>query len=122
MEVNLKKMGDILSIELKGRMDTSIPEEFETQLLNLINNGETHLVFDFSQVEYITTNGLRVLMNIYKAVSKVNGKMIFHTLNERVKRIFEIAGLTTVFQIFESREESFASFETRSDVSDHSKH
>jgi anti-anti-sigma factor len=108
MQVNWKKKDTVLLIELKGRMDTTMPKEFETQLLDLIENGETHLVFDFSQVDYVTTNGLRLLLRAFKEVTYVNGRMVFHSLNERVRRIFELAGLTMIFQIYETREEAFA--------------
>jgi anti-anti-sigma factor len=108
MQVNWKKKGTVLLIELKGRMDTTMPREFETRLLDLIKNGEIHLVFDFSQVEYITTNGLRLLLRAFKEVTSVNGRMVFHSLNGRVRRVFEIAGLTMIFRIYETREEAFA--------------
>jgi anti-anti-sigma factor len=106
MQVNWKENGAVLLVELKGRMDFSTPREFEVQLLNRIANGQTHLVFDFSQVEHITTQGLRMLLRAFKEVTSVNGRMVFHSLNERVKRIFKIAGLTMVFSIYETREEA----------------
>lgn len=108
MKANWKKKGTVLLIELEGRMDTSMPAEFETQLLQQIQNGETHVVFDFSQVAYVTTHGLRILLRAFKEVTSVNGRMAFHSMNERVKRIFDIAGLTMVFRIYETREEAFS--------------
>lgn len=108
MKVNWKKKGTVLLIELVGRVDTTTAREFETQLFKTIANGETHLVFDFSQVEYITTNGLRLLLCAFKEVTAVNGRMVFHSLNDRVRRIFEIGGLTMVFRIYETREDAVA--------------
>ena len=104
MKVNWKEKGTVLLIELTGRIDTSTPSEFEVQLLNRISNGQTHLVFDFSHVEHINTQGLRLLLRVFKEVTSVNGRMVFHSLNERVRRIFKIAGLTMVFSIYETRE------------------
>lgn len=95
-------------IELIGRVDTATAREFEAQLFQTIADGETHLVFDFSQVEYVTTNGLRLLLHAFREVTAVNGRMVFHSLNERVKRVFEIGGLTMVFSIYETREDAVA--------------
>jgi anti-anti-sigma factor len=106
MKVNWQEKGTVLLIELTGRIDTSTPTEFEGQLLNRIANGQTHLVFDFSQVEHITTQGLRLLLRAFKEVTSVNGRMVFHSLNERVRRIFKIAGLMMVFNIYDSRDEA----------------
>ena len=108
MQVTLNKKGMILLIDLKGRLDTSTPKVFEAQLLKLIESGETHLVFDLSRVEQVSASGLRVLIRAFKQVTYVNGRMVFHSLNERVKRLFEIAGLTMVFRIYETREEAVA--------------
>jgi anti-sigma B factor antagonist len=108
MKVTLNKKGTILLVELQGRLDTSTPKEFEARLLELIESGETHLVFDLSRVEQVSASGLRVLMRAFKQVTYANGRMVFHSLNERVKRLFEIAGLTMVFRIYETREEAVA--------------
>ena len=106
MKVNCKENGTVLLIELVGRMDTSISREFEVQLLDRIANGQTHLVFDFSRVEHVTTHGVRLLLRAFREVTTVNGRMVFHSLNERVRRVFKIAGLTMVFSIYETREEA----------------
>jgi anti-anti-sigma factor len=108
MQVTLNKKGAILLIELKGRLDTSTPREFETQLLELIERGETHLVFDLSQVEAVSANGLRVLLRAFKLVTYANGRMVFHSPNDRVRRFFEVGGLTMLFRIYATREEAVA--------------
>lgn len=108
MQVNLKKKGMVLLIELKGRLDTSTPKDFEAQLLELVESGEKHLVFDFSQVEHVSSNGLRTLLHAFKQLTYSNGRMAFHSLNERVKRIFDIGGFLMIFRVYETREEAVA--------------
>jgi anti-anti-sigma factor len=109
MQVTVSKKGVILFLALAGRLDASTPGAFETQLLSLIANGETHLVFDLAQVEYISSGALRVLLRAFKQVMYVNGRMAFHSVNARVKHSFEVAGLTMVFRLYDSREEAVAS-------------
>ena len=106
MQITLSRKGALLLIALQGRLDTSTPREFETKLLELIGDGETHLVFDFSEVEQVSANGLRTLLRAFKQVTYANGRMVFHSLNERVRRFFEIGGLTMVFRVYETREEA----------------
>lgn len=108
MEMKMRKKGSVLLLELQGRLDTSTPREFEAQLLNLIERGERHLVFDLEQVEHVSSNGLRVLLRAFKQVTAVNGRMVFHSLNERVRRIFEIGGFTMIFRVYHTREEAVA--------------
>ena len=106
MQVTVNKIGAVLCLELQGRLDISIPKGFEGALLRLIEQGETHLVFDFAQVEHVSSSGLRVLLRAFKKVTYANGRMAFHSLSERVRRVFDVAGLTLVFRIYETREEA----------------
>jgi anti-sigma B factor antagonist len=108
MQVSLNKIGVVLCLQLQGRLDMSIPRGFEGGLLRLIEQGETHLVFDFAEVEYVSSSGLRVLLRAFKQVTYANGRMAFHSLNERVRRVFDVAGLTMVFRIYETREEALS--------------
>lgn len=108
MQITISKKGALLLIALQGRLDTSTPREFETKLLELIGDGETHLIFDLSEVEQVSANGLRMLLRAFKQVTYANGRMVFHSLNARVRRSFEIGGLTMVFRIYDTREEAVA--------------
>ncbi|MBI1760003.1 MAG: STAS domain-containing protein [Acidobacteria bacterium] len=108
MQITSGKLGTILCLQLQGRLDTSMPKNFEAELLRLIAQGETHLVFDCTQVEHISTSGLRVLLRAFKQITYANGRMAFHSLNERVQRIFDLAGLTLVFRIYATREEALS--------------
>lgn len=83
MQVTVSKKGVILFLALAGRLDASTPDEFETHLLSLIANGETHLVFDLAQVEYISSGALRVLLRAFKQVMYANGRMAFHLRGQR---------------------------------------
>jgi len=109
MQINLKKKGMILLIELNGRLDTSTPKDFERRLIDIIESGERHLVFDLSQVEHVSSNGLRTLLQAFKRLTYSNGRMAFHSLNERVRRVFEIGGFLMIFRVYESREEAVSS-------------
>ena len=108
MEIKMRKKGAVILIELEGRLDTSTPKEFQTQLLDLIERGERHLVFDFSRVEHVISNGLRVLLRAFKRITHADGRMVFHSLNERVRRLFEIGGFTMIFRVYATREEAVA--------------
>ena len=108
MQVTLMKSGPILCLQIQGRLDTGIPQGFERALLRLIEKGETHLVFDFAQVEHVSSNGLRILLRAFKQITYANGRMVFHSLSERVRRSFEVAGLTMLFGIYDTREEALS--------------
>ncbi len=102
MTYSYQQRGALREVVLQGQLDTSVPRSFETELLGFIENGERQLVFDFAQVEYLTSSGIRILLHVFKTMTAVNGRVVFHSLNPRVKHVFEIAGLTQIFRIYDT--------------------
>ena len=57
------------------------------------------IVFDFSELEYISSAGLRVLMTAQKAMMSCAGKMSVKNPNDTVKGVFDITGMSSIFTI-----------------------
>ena len=95
---------DILTII--GRLDTNTSTQLEGDLIQLLENDRVRIVLDFSQLEFISSSGLRVLLMIAKRLKGVNGKMLLCAMQEHVKEVFDIAGFTMLFSIYESLEDA----------------
>lgn len=102
MNYSYQHRGTLREVVLQGQLDTGVPRSFESELLSFIASGERQLVFDFAQVDYLTSAGIRILLHVFKTMTAVNGRIVFHSLNPRVKHVFEIAGLTQVFRIYDT--------------------
>ncbi len=110
MQITSEKIGDALVIALTGRLDANTSTEFQEQILTKIDAGDNILAVDFSQVDYISSAGLRVLLMAVKKIKTSAGKMALFALKASIKEVFEIAGFTAIFQIFQSQDEALASF------------
>ena len=86
----------IASIE--GRIDTLTAPELETKILPLITEQNATLEFDCTKVDYISSSGLRVFLLADKAAQKNGGIIILSNLNDYLKEIFDISGLTDLFE------------------------
>lgn len=71
-----------------------IKTAIEEKLMNI-----KELVFDFSEVSYISSAGLRMLHSIYKTLSDQNGSLYIKNPNTEVKNVFEISGFQTFLNI-----------------------
>lgn len=105
MEIKEEKRGKVKIVGLRGRLDASSSPGVEKQLQALIQ-GEDRLVLDFSELTYISSLGLRVLIVVAKNVQKVNGKLALAGLNDHIYEIFRIAHFTSIFSIYPSCEEA----------------
>ena len=93
------------------RFDASIAKEIEAQLINLIDSGCLKLLCDFSETEYISSAGLRVLLVAAKKIQQNNGRVALCSLGTYVYEVFETSGFTKLFEIFGSEQEAVSALQ-----------
>ena len=98
MQIDKTLENGILTLKVVGRLDTNTSADLEAAL---VLDGVSGVVFDFSDLEYISSAGLRVLMAAQKSMMASGGKMSVANPNEMVKGIFDITGMSGVFNIVE---------------------
>lgn len=89
--------GTALTVAVSGRLDTVTAPELETSLRDSLN-GITDLTFDFTDLEYISSAGLRVLLSTQKIMNNQGSMKITHA-NEAIKDIFEVTGFVDIMTI-----------------------
>jgi len=102
MEINTRKKDNVLVISLKGRLDAVTAPDFDKKLESLLSEGENALIINFSELEYISSAGLRSILASAKQLKANDGRMLLAELRGPVKEVFEISGFYSIFQIFES--------------------
>ena len=103
-----KKLNDIVVVTIMERFDSATAPEAEKLFLKFLESGEKKFICDFSGTVYVASAGMRVLLMAAKTVSRSGGKIAFCSLPSGVKKVFEIAGFTQIFPIFNSCDEAFA--------------
>ena len=86
-----------LTVALGGRLDTITSPELESALKDSLDGIET-LVFDFQELDYISSAGLRVLLSAQKIMNK-QGEMIVKNVNDTIMEIFEVTGFSDILTI-----------------------
>ncbi|MED9970286.1 MAG: STAS domain-containing protein [Ruminococcus sp.] len=94
MDIKQKKDGKKLTVIVSGRIDTSTAPDFEAYVKQ--NLGDcTSLEFDFKEVNYVSSAGLRVLLSMQKKMSKI-GDMKLTNVSESVADVFEVTGFDEI--------------------------
>lgn len=106
MEVTETRQHGILVLGLKGRLDSTTSEGFEKTLLGSVRQGETRLVLDFEELEYISSAGLRVLLKAAKEVKSSEGKIALCAVRDYIKEVFEMSGFVSFLPIHSTIEDS----------------
>ncbi len=110
MELNISKIGDVISIILKGRIDASVAPDIEQKLLSLISEGSHKLVTDLSDVWFISSAGLRALLAALKEAKRERGDLRLTVIQGQVQEVLDLTGLSTIFKIYTSVEDAAQSF------------
>lgn len=110
MEIITNRDGEILTLKLKGRLDTNASMEFEQQVEESINQNTKNMIIDFSDLEYICSSGLRVIIQAAKKLKSFQGELVLCSMEEYIREVFEISGFDTFLKIFASKDEALNSF------------
>ena len=90
LDVKKQQNNKTLTVALSGNLDTITSPELEASLSESLN-GIDRLVFDFSELNYISSAGLRVILSTQEIMNK-QGKMIIRNASNEIKKIFEVVG------------------------------
>ncbi len=110
MEILESKTNGILILAFNGRLDAITSNAAQERIVSLIDKGETRLIADLSQLEYISSAGLRVFIMAAKRLKTGNGKIVLCSLTDPIKEIFDIAGFSALFPAHAARDEALKSF------------
>ena len=118
MEIYERRTADIVTLSLSGKLDGTTAKAFEEKILGQIESGDRRFIIDLAELDYVSSQGLRVFLLAGKRLDSANGKLVlcgfkktipYHTLNRRedpVREVFDIAGFSSIFSIYGSDDDA----------------
>ena len=100
-------------IALTGEVDLYTAPELKTQMLELIANGATEVVVDFTNTSFIDSTTLGVLVSGVKRLREKGGTLSIFCSDRNITKIFEITGLDRVFTIYPTRAEALERLDSK---------
>ena len=91
MKIIRKKENGILRIVISGRLDADSAPKAEKILQKILAKNKISLLLDLCELEYMSSAGLRVILNAAREVYQKGGKIVLCCLNDVVKEIFEFS-------------------------------
>ncbi len=105
---------ETIVVRPQGRLDAAGAPKLEEELKQLLARGQSRLIVDLTDISYISSNGLRVLLTALKAARKNGGALKLCGMNARIAEIFEMVGFDQVFEIYPTRAEAERAFVEKS--------
>ncbi len=102
MEITAEISGEAKKIKVKGRLDGYWADHLAKALEEEIHRGAHNLLLDLSEVVFLSSAGIRVLVRYYKQLKEINGFLQVSEASEPVKKVLEISRLTGILLASES--------------------
>lgn len=109
MEIREEKKGNVMVLALSGRLDSSTSPEVENKILDAIEEGAAHdVILDFSEVDYISSAGIRVLVHCHKELEKKQGNIFLAAVPKPIENVLYITGFLPYFKVYEGQAQALA--------------
>ncbi|GAB2784695.1 anti-sigma factor antagonist [Rhabdobacter roseus] len=105
MEVTIKDFDEITILEVKGNIDSKTAPEFERNA-KLATDKSEKIGLELSQVEFMSSAGLRVLLMIYRNIKAQNGRVVLIGVSEEIQDVMSTTGFINFFTIVETLDEA----------------
>lgn len=99
---------EVLVVALKGRLDSVNASAVELSITDQIKQGANRLVLDFSEVPYVSSAGLRVVLVVAKRLKEVGGRLVLIGLTPSVHEVFAISGFLQILTVCDDRDAAMA--------------
>ena len=92
MSVTSHQRGDVMIVTPQNRFDTNSAPEVERILMEHIERGERKILLDLSQISYISSIGLRVILKAVMTMSRAGGRVVLSGGNDHVRTVLQLSG------------------------------
>ncbi len=108
MDLQSMNVGGVAVVAVNGRVDSTTAPDLTRGLEGPVAGAAPKLVLDLSNIEYVSSAGLRVFLKTAKTVEDAGGKFALCGANDRVREILDISGFLSILTVCATREEALA--------------
>lgn len=98
MTTRIEEIDGKLVATLIGELDTAAAPETEKALQPLLDSKGKDIVIDCTELEYIASSGLRLLLGILKQSQEVGSRVVLKNVNDVVKDVLDLTGFVSIFE------------------------
>ena len=99
MNLEIKEIDGILTGVLSGYIDTATSEQVGQEMEPLLKQSNRAIEIDCSQLGYISSSGLRLLLSLRRRVAADGGALVIRNISDEIRKVFTLTGFVKLFDI-----------------------
>ena len=103
-----RSQGNAKVVAAKGRLDSTTSRLFEAHCSGLLHAGCKSVVFDFRDLQFLSSDGLRAILGLSKRIHAGGGKLVFTGIHGPIRDMFDVAGFLDAFPVVDQMEPDIA--------------
>lgn len=97
METTIQELENRYEVTLEGELDTAAAAEAERILQPLYESNGRDVFIDCTNLDYIASSGLRILISILKSAKASGSRVVLKNVNDDIMSVFKLTGFVSLF-------------------------
>ncbi len=110
MDISVQQSDQISIVSIAGSFDALTADQIAGCIDERISSGERHLVLDLSEVEFMSSAGLRVILGALKEIRQAGGDLYLAGAQGGVDRVLKMSGFSKILKAYDSVDNAIAHF------------
>jgi anti-anti-sigma factor len=110
MKLKREKIDDVNLLYLEGSLTVANAQDVFSQIVSLLEEGETRFLLQLSSVDFIDSTGLGIVVRLSKRVGEVKAKINLAEPQPKILEMFELTRLDKILPIYKTQEEALRGF------------
>jgi len=99
VDVSTQAGKEVQVLSLKGNLDASAVPDLEERVSDLIEAGHKYLVLSLEEIDYVSSNGLGLLLATHRRLERQGGRLCLAGASDEVLHIMDVLGFTRIIRI-----------------------
>ncbi len=108
MSLQIETRAQIVIVRPTGNVSKPVAGELAELLAAAIDDGARHIVFDFSGLTHISSDGLKVILGAVRRLRECRGQVSFAAVSEQVRALLDMGGFLALFDEYDSVDDAVA--------------
>lgn len=97
-------------VSLQGQVNSSNAATVEAEVLAVVQQGAKNVLLNMTELSYISSAGLRVVLVLAKRLKQTGGKLVIYGMQPHVREVFDVSGFLAILNVTATRAEALEQF------------